>query len=280
MTDKATGSTAEIATANVKQKSKGFSPVWVIPIVAALLGGWMVYQNLLDEKLSVTVIFKNAGGLEEGKTLVKYRDIVVGKVTSVNIIKGLGDIEVVLQFDDVDPEDITESTRFWVVKPRIGVEGISGLDTVLSGAYIEVDPSLQGEPATEFVGLEEPGILQLGNPGTRYNLRAYSLGSVARGSPVKYRDVNVGQVSRYELAKDNSSVEIEVFIQAPYDKLITKSTRFWNISGLEVNAGATGFELKMASVATLIGGGIAFTNDGEPTVAQAPAHSVFTLYGY
>jgi len=278
MTDETTQSTTRVATANVKQKSKGFSPVWVIPIVAALLGGWMVFQNLLEEKLTVTVKFKDAGGLVKDKTLVKYRDIVVGKVTDVHIEHGAGDINVVLQFDDVDPEAITESTRFWVVKPRVGLGGVTGLDTLLSGSYIEVDPDLKGEPATEFIGLDEPGIHQLGNPGTRYNLQAYRLGSVGRGAPVKYRDINVGQVSRYELAEDNSTVEIEIFIRAPYDKLVKKDTRFWNISGLEVDAGAEGFALKMASVATLIAGGIAFNNNDESTAAQAPAHSVFTLY--
>ena len=278
MTDEATRSTAEIATASVKHKSRGISVVWVIPVIAALIGGWMVFQNLLDEKLNVTVKFKDAAGIEAGKTLVKFRDVVVGKVISVEITGGAGDIEVQLQFDDVEPEKITETTRFWVVKPRVGLEGVTGLDTLLSGAYIEVDPSLQGQPATEFIGLEEPGIHQLGNPGTKYKLKTYKLGSVGRGAPVKYRDVNVGKVSRYRLAEDSSSVEIEVFIRAPYDKLVNKDTRFWNISGLEVVAGASGLELRMASVATLIGGGIAFDNNAESTAAPAPANSVFSLY--
>ncbi|MGB5326736.1 MAG: MlaD family protein [Gammaproteobacteria bacterium] len=278
MTDETTRSTAEIATADVKRKSKGISVVWVIPVIAALIGGWMVFQNLLEEKPVVTVTFKNAAGLVAGKTLVKYRDIVVGKVTEMKFTKGLGEIEVVLQFDDVDAKEITAKTRFWVVKPRVGLGGVAGLDTLLSGAYIEVDPSLEGGPATTFTGLEEPGLHQLGNPGTRYNLQAYRLGSVSRGSPVRYRDLDVGLVSRHGLAEDNSAVEIEVFIRAPYDKLVTKDTRFWNISGLEIDAGATGFELKLASVATLIGGGIAFSNGGESTAAQAPPNSVFNLY--
>jgi len=280
MADEVTQSTAGIAAANVKHKSKGFSAVWVIPVIAALIGGWMVFQHLFEEKLVVSVTFKNAAGIVAGKTLVKYRDIVVGKVTEVKFTKGLGDLEVLIQFnDDVDAEEITDKTRFWVVKPRVGLEGVSGLDTLLSGAYVEVDPAGTGQPATQFVGMEETGIHQLGNPGTRFTLQAQKLGSLGRGSPIKYRGVDVGQVLRYHLAKDNATVEIEVFIRDPYDKLVTKATRFWNISGLDINAGATGFELKMASVVTLIAGGIEFANSNmSTTVAKAPANSVFTLY--
>ena len=243
--------------------------VWVIPVIAALIGGWMVFQNLLDEKLNVTVKFKDAAGIEAGKTLVKFRDVVVGKVISVEITGGAGDIEVQLQFDDVEPEKITETTRFWVVKPRVGLEGVTGLDTLLSGAYIEVDPSLQGQPATEFIGLEEPGIHQLGNPGTKYKLKTYKLGSVGRGAPVKYRDVNVGKVSRYRLAEDSSSVEIEVFIRAPYDKLVNKDTRFWHMSGAA--AAARIFEILETPPPIT-------TNDRPSTAAPAPANSVFSLY--
>ena len=279
MTDQPTQPGAEIATANVKQKSKGFSVVWVIPVIAALIGGWMVFQTLLEERPVVTVRFKNAAGIEAGKTLAKFRDIVIGKVTEVKFAKGLTDIDVVLEFEDVvDQADITDTTRFWVVKPRVGLEGVSGLDTLLSGAYIDVDAAEGGQPTTEFVGLEEPGIYQLGNPGTKYKLKAARLGSVGRGAPVKYRGVNVGLVSRYQLDKDSSNVEIEVFIRAPHDKLVTKETRFWNTSGLEVNAGAEGFKLKMASIATLVGGGITFSNSAEPAAAQAPADSLFILY--
>jgi len=279
MADEVTQSTAGIAAANVKHKSKGFSAVWVIPVIAALIGGWMVFQHLLDENLVVSVTFKNAAGIVAGKTLVKYRDIEVGKVTEVNFTKGLGELEVVIQFnDDVAAEEITDKTRFWVVKPRVGLEGVTGLDTLLSGAYVEVDPAGTGQPATQFVGMEETGIHQLGNPGTRFTLQAQKLGSLGRGSPIKYRGVDVGQVLKHHLAKDNATVEIEVFIRDPYDKLVTKATRFWNISGLDINAGATGFELKMASVVTLISGGIEFANIDTSTAAKAPANSVFTLY--
>ena len=279
MTDQPTRPGAEVATANVKQKSKGFSAVWVIPIVAALVGGWMVFQTLLEEKPVATVTFKNAAGIEVGKTVVKYHDIVIGKVTDVKFTKGLGDIEVVMEFEsNIDVEDIRDTSRFWVVKPRIGLGGVSGLDTLLSGAYIEADPGEGGKPATRFVGLEQPGIYQLGNPGSIYTLRAKKLGSLGRDAPVKYRDVNVGLVSGYKLAEDNATVEIEIFIRDPYDKLVNKDTRFWNISGVAVDVNAEGIKVDMASVATLIAGGVAFSDNDSTTGTRAEAKSVFILH--
>ena len=278
MTDQPTQPGAEISTANVKQKSKAFSVVWVIPLVAALVGGWMVFQTLLDDKAKIAVTFKDAAGLEAGKTLVKLRDITVGKVTEVSFTKDLGVIRVVIEFDNIAPERVTDTTRFWVVKPRIGAGGVTGLGTLLSGAYIDADPGEGGKPATEFVGLEEPGNYQLGNPGTSYQLHATTLGSLSRGSPIKYRDVVVGQVTRYRLTEDAVNVDIEVFIRAPFDKLVNKDTRFWNISGLKLDVGAEGVKLKMASVATLIAGGIAFSANDSSSGTQAEAGSVFTLY--
>jgi len=278
MTDQPTQSGAEISTANVKQKSKGFSPVWVIPIVAALVGGWMVFQNLLEENAKIEVTFKSAAGIEAGKTLVKVRDIVVGKVTDVKFTSDLGVVKVSMEFEGISPTHITDKTRFWVIKPRIGAGGLSGMDTLLSGAYIDADPGEGGTPATEFVGLEEPGVYQLGNPGTKYRLEASTLGSLSRGSPIKYRDVAVGQVTRYRLSEDSVSVDIQIFVRAPYDKLVKKDTRFWNISGLDIEAGAEGFKLEIASIATLISGGIAFSTVDSSSGTQAEADSVFTLY--
>lgn len=279
MTDQPTQSDSAIATADVKHKSKGFSAIWVIPIVAAVIGGWMVFQNLLQEKPVVEVTFKNAAGIEAGKTLVKLRDITIGKVTKVEFAKDLGVIRVTLEFEGITADHVSEKTRFWIVKPRIGVGGVSGLDTLLSGAYIDADPPPEpGPPATQFVGLEEPGNYQSGNPGTSYTLKSTELGSLNRGSPIKYRDVKVGQVTRYRLADNNAAVDVEIFIQDPYDKLVRQDTRFWNISGVEIDVGSEGVKVDMESFATLVAGGVAFSNADASSDKQARAGSVFNLY--
>ncbi len=279
MIDKTTQSSSEVPEADVKHKSSRFSAVWIIPIVAAVVGGWMVFQSALEDKVIVEVEFKNATSIVAGKTVVKFRDIVLGKVTKVDFNADFSGINVTLEFlEEVEDEYFTDSMRFWVVKPRIGVGGISGLDTLLSGAYIEVDPGEGGKPATKFVALEEPGIYQLGNPGTRYVLKANHLGSLDRGTPIKFRDVDVGSVSGYKLAEDNSHVEVEVFIHAPYDKLVKPDSRFWNISGFSLTVNAEGAKLDMASIGSLIVGGIAFNAPDLSTGVQAKEKTVFTLY--
>lgn len=280
MTDEPTSSPAQVATANVKQKSSGFSPVWIIPIVAALIGGWMVFKSALDENTIIQVSFNDASGIVAGKTVVKFRDIDIGKVTAVDLSEDLSDIVLTLEFADIPAESFNEETRFWVVRPRVGLGGVTGLETLLSGAYIEVDPSgIKGTlPVTKFVGLEQPEIRQLGNPGTSYRLKAGSLGSLKRNSPVKYRDISVGLVTRYELAEDHGGIDIDIFIREPFDKLVKRDTRFWDISGLQVEAGAQGVKLSMDSVTTLIGGGIAFANSESTMAPQAEPDTVFTLH--
>ena len=278
MTDKTVQPFSEMPEADVKHKSSRFSAVWIIPVVAAVIGGWMVFQNALQDKVIIEVEFKNASSIEAGKTLVKLRDIVLGKVIKVEFNKNFSGITATLEFNGVKPDRFTDTMRFWVVKPRIGIGGVSGLDTILSGAYIEVDPGEAGKPASTFVALEEPGNYQLGNPGSSYILNTDKLGSLGRGTPVKFRDVDVGSVLNYKLAEDNSHVEIEVFIHAPYDKLVEPQTRFWNISGFSLAVGAQGVQLDMASVASLIIGGIEFSSDGLSTGVQAKEKTAFTLY--
>jgi len=279
MSEQSTPASAELSTANVKQKSRKVSPVWFIPIIAAIIGGWMVFQKALEEKLVVEVTFKNASGIEAGKTVVKLRNITLGKVTKVDFTKDLTSITVTIEFKNIKTDRFTDTMRFWVVKPRIGVGGVTGLETLLSGAYIEIDPGEGGKSTREFVGLEEPGNYQLGNPGTSYTLESDKLGSLQRGSPVKFRDIAVGEVLHHHLAKDNDNVEIEIFVHAPYDKLIEPQTRFWTLSGFKVDIGAEGLKVNMESVATLMSGGVGFSTDKISTNPPSKEGDIFRLYG-
>jgi paraquat-inducible protein B len=279
MADNETELTSEIPDAELKKKSSGISAVWVIPIIAALIGGWLVFQNATEEKAIAEVTFKSASGLEAGKTIVKLRNIKVGEVKDVKFSDDLSEVVVVMEFEGVQQDRLTDTTRFWVVKPRVGLEGVSGLETLLSGAYIEVDPGEGGQPTTQFTGLEEPDIYQLGNPGTRYTLITNELGSISIGSPVKFRDIEVGTVTRYKLVEDHSHVEVEIFVRAPHDKYVKQKTRFWNVSGVDIKIGAEGVELGLDSMASLLAGGVAFSteNDSE-AVPQATEKTAFKLY--
>ena len=279
MTDEETSPAPDIPAATTKVKSRRISVVWVIPVIAALIGAWLVFGSATEKKAFAEITFENASGLEAKKTAVKLRNVKIGTVKDVRFSSDLSKVVVRIELTGIEQKRLTDTTRFWVVKPRVGIGGISGLDTLLSGAYIEMDPGSGGEAATTFAGLEEPQNYQLGNPGTTYVLTSQKLGSLSMGSPVKYRGIQVGKVIRYKLSDDHNRVEIEIFIHSPHDRYVKKDTRFWNISGFDAQVGAKGIKLDMDSVASLIAGGIMFSNNGPASVDdQAPQGTLFNLY--
>ncbi|RDH82632.1 MAG: hypothetical protein DIZ80_10140 [endosymbiont of Galathealinum brachiosum] len=268
-----------IPKSNSTTKDSFISPIWVIPIIAALIGGWLVFKGAIKENVFVEVSFKSASGLEAGKTPVKLRNVKVGELTEVKFSEDLSEVIVVMELTGMSSDHLTDTTQFWVVRPRIGVEGVSGLDTLLSGAFIEIDPGEGGVPVKIFKGLEEPQIYQLGNPGTKYILKSEKLGSLNRGSSIKYRGITVGSVTSYKLIEDHSAVEIEIFIEAPHDKYVTRYSRFWNASGMNFELGSKGFEFDMESVSTLVAGGIAFSNGkARADTPQSVENKIFKLH--
>jgi paraquat-inducible protein B len=275
--------TNHIPQAKSVAKSHSISPIWVIPIIALFIGAWLVFQSSTEKKFNAEVTFKSAAGLEAGKTAVKLRNVKIGELTDVKFTEDLSEVVVVMELTGVSSEMLTDTTRFWVVKPRIGVGGVSGLDTLLSGAYIEIDPGKGGTPKNKFTGLEEPQLYQLGNPGTKYKLKSHKLGSLNRGSPIKYRGITVGSITRYKLIEDHSYVEIDIFINSPHDKYVTQHSRFWNTSGASMELDAKGFDFRMESIGSLISGGIAYTNAYIPAADKEELHlakagQLFTLY--
>lgn len=270
---------AAIPKAASSSNGFSFSPVWVIPIIAAFIGGWLVFKSAVEENVFVDVSFKSASGLEAGKTPVKLRNVKIGEVTEVRFTEDLSEVEVEIELTGVSLDQLTDTTRFWVIRPRIGIEGVSGLDTLLSGAFIEIDPGEGGAPQTIFKGLEEPQIYQLGNPGTTYTLNSDTLGSISRGSSIKYRGITVGSVTKYKLTDDHGHVQIEIFIQSPHDEVVTKQTRFWNTSGVNLKLNSKGFDFQMESISSLVVGGIAFTNEyASENLVPAENNNLFTLH--
>jgi paraquat-inducible protein B len=255
------------------EKRRRISLVWLIPLVAGAIALWLRYTTLQEKGPTITVVFDNAEGLEAGKTRIKYLNVDVGMVERVSLNDDLSHIVVTASLDRSMAEHLTAGARFWIVRPRVGFGGVSGLGTLLSGAYVEFDPGA-GAPKTDFVGLAEPPPITSRVPGTRFVLRTNKLGSIGRGAPVYYRDLAVGRVLGYELAKDERELIVNVFVDAPNDRLVRSSSRFWNASGLDVSLGADGVEIAMESIESLLAGGIAFdTPDidqpGEPAAAEA-----------
>jgi paraquat-inducible protein B len=266
-----------VPEAEVK-RSRGISIVWLVPLVAAVIGIWLAYTTLQERGPTITITFDNAEGLEAGKTKVKYKDVEVGTVENVRISDDLRHIVVTAEMVKEAESYMTEGTRFWVVSPRLGAGGVSGLGTLLSGVYIGVDPK-PGAAASEFVGLAEPPLITSDTPGRHYMLRATTRGSISRGSSVYFRGIEVGQVVDYALADDNQSLDIEVFIRAPHDQLVQDDSRFWNASGIRISMSANGVQVATESVQSLLAGGIAFDTPMSATPGKpSPENTVFSLY--
>jgi len=246
-----------LPAAAVEEKS-GWSVVWLIPLVAVVIGGWLAYKALTEKGPEITIVFSSAQGLEAGKTKVKYKDVEVGKVTSVAFNEDLSKVVVTAELHPTMRDHLREGTRFWVVTARLAAGEVSGLGTLLSGAYIAMDPARSGKPRRHFQGLDKAPVITGDVPGTRFELEAESLGSVEVGSPVYYRKIRVGQVEEYELEKDGSGILFKIFIKSPYDQLVRENTRFWNASGIDVRMDAEGFRLRTESLVSVLIGGIAF----------------------
>lgn len=268
-----------ISEAVVDAEKKGFPVVWLLPLVAVLVGGWLIFKTISERGPEIVISFKTADGIEAGKTKIKYRDVTIGTVDNVTFTEDLSDVLVTTTMEAGADRYLTENTRFWVVRPRFGAREVSGLGTLLSGAYIAMEPSEQGPHRKQFVGLERPPVLLADKQGTSYRLHTKKLGSLSIGSPVYFRQFDVGEVTEYQLSDDHSQVEIGVFIESPHDQHIQEGTTFWKAGGISLSMGADGVKLEMESLVSVISGGIAFETLPELADSpRAPADTVFALY--
>jgi paraquat-inducible protein B len=255
------------------------SLIWLIPIVAALVGVALVARILIERGPEIVLTFKTAEGLEAGKTAVKYKDVQIGIVDSLRLTTDLSHVRVTVKLNKDAAAFTAKDTRYWVVRPRLDTSGISGLGTLLSGAYIGADAGIAEQGATEFAGLEVPPIVTRSASGRQYLLRANNIGSLDIGSPVYFRRIKVGQVAAYELDADGRGVTLRVFINAPYEKFVGANTRFWHASGLDMQINASGMTLRTQSLATILLGGIAFGSPDEDSGAASPQDASFALAG-
>jgi paraquat-inducible protein B len=238
--------------------------VWLIPIVAGAIGAYLAYDAISSRGPTITIAFETANGLTAGKTKVRYRNVDVGTVDSIAISDDLAHVLVTCSMDKSANPYLNEHSRFWVVRPRIGAGGISGLGTLVSGAYIAHSPGgKEGKRTRQFTGLESPPIERADAPGLKLVLHTDELRGLNVGSPVLHRQENVGAVERHQLAADGKSVEIDVYVQPEYRSLVGSNSRFWNASGVEVKAGIGGVDIQTESLAALLAGGIAFDTPGK-----------------
>jgi len=254
--------------------------VWLIPIVAAVIGGTLAVKSYLEKGPTITITFKTGEGLEAGKTTIKYKDVEVGTVTDIAIARDLRNVVVTAELKKQTRPYLVEDTRFWVVKPRISGGSVTGLGTLMGGSYIGIDVGKSKNPRRDFTGLEMPPVVTMDVPGTQFLLHSPDLGSLDVGSPLYFRRIQVGQVVSYELEKGETGVTFKVFIAAPYDKFVKANTRFWHASGIDLTVDANGLKVNTQSLVSILMGGIAFQSLDEKENAPPPApNTVFTLYG-
>lgn len=256
----------------------GPSLVWLIPILTALVGAWLIVHTITDRGPLVTITFRTADGIEVNKTRIKYKSLDIGLVESVRFSPDFSRVEVRARLGQQAAHFLRRDTRFWVVRPTLSLRGISGLGTLLSGAYIEIEPG-QGAPQALFVGLESPPVVNADEAGKQITLITRRLGSLDRGSPIHYQGIVAGEVLGYKMANDYRSVLVHAFVKPPFDRLVRSNTRFWASSGLDVSAGPDGLRVKTESLQALLFGGIAFdTPDPQDAGLEDVTGLVFTLH--
>lgn len=270
----------DVPSAVARPKRKA-SPqlVWLIPIVAVLIGGWLAVKTILDKGPTVTITFKTAEGLEAGKTKVKYKNVDIGEVRALVLSEDHSQIIVTVEFAKQAENFLVDDTRLWVVRPRAGGGQISGLGTLFSGAYIGLDIGHSSTKKREFTGLEIPPIVTGDDPGRQFVLRSDDLGSVDVGTSLFFRHTQVGTVVAHELDQDGKGVTVKFFVNAPYDQYVNANTRFWDAGGIDMTMDASGVKVNTQSVLSILIGGVAFESPaGSGALPEADPDTVFHMY--
>ena len=263
----------------VLREGRGISLIWVIPLVAIVIAGWIAFRAISEQGPLVTIEFESAEGLEAGTTKVAYKDLQVGRVKEITLADDLSHVIVSAELVPGAENYLTENTRFWVVRPLITAGRITGLATLVSGAYVAIDPVREGEPQDHFVGLETPPVVTTSEAGRVFSLRSTELGSIDVGTPIYYRQLQVGEVAAFEMDPSGQFITTQVFIRDPYDARVMSNTRFWNASGIDITIDSEGVRVQSASVVSMLIGGIEFdaVDPTDPGV-DVEEHTEFVLF--
>jgi len=253
--------------------------VWIIPIVAALIGLSLAVKSYMDRGETITITFKTGEGMEAGKTKLKYKDVQIGEVKGLAIAKDRSHVVVTAELSKDARGLLVKDTRFWVVRARISGGNISGLGTLIGGSYIGVDAGTSTESQDEFIGLETPPAVSLDVPGRQFVLHAADVGSLDTSSPIFFRRMQVGQVIATELDRDGKGVTIKAFIRAPFDQYVKTNSIFWHASGIDLTLNTSGVKINTESMVSILLGGISFQTPQDRLEApSAASNNVFTLF--
>lgn len=252
--------------------------VWIIPLVAALIGLFLAARTYYEQGPTITIHFKTGEGLEPGKTRIKFKDVDVGQVTGVALDEDGAHVIATARMAREAARLLVDDTRFWVVSAKVSGNAVSGLDTLLSGAYVGMDAGKSAERREHFTGLDTAPVITFDVPGRYFLLQAETLGSLGVGTPVYFRRIQAGQVTGFKLDENGRQLDIQVFIKAPYDRFVTTDSRFWNASGVDVKLSADGVQVNTESLATILAGGLAFQTPEGANDEPAPKDHRFRVF--
>ncbi|WP_100655618.1 intermembrane transport protein PqiB [Alteromonas flava] len=265
-------------SAAVKPAAK-FSKVWFIPLIALLIGVWMVFHQWANQGPLITIALDSAAGIEVNKTPIKARDLDVGMVKKIDLKPDLDGVIITARMDKSVADLLTTDTEFWVVSPRVSFSGVSGLNTLLSGSYIAMEPAENGQSRTDFIGLSRPPVTPPGTPGLHVTLNSADEFAFKEGDPIIYKGFKVGEFEDTFFNVEERVVYYNAFIEAPYHKLITENTRFWNVSGVRFNLSSTGVSVETGSLETLLTNGVTFgIPPGVAAGEQITSRAYFDIY--
>jgi len=263
--------------ARIRRRRWSFPVIWLVPLAAAIVAGYLVYGRLQELGPTITIKFKEADGVKTGQTEIRYRGVRIGEVTEIELSEDGEHVLVTARLRRSAASIARDGSVFWIVRPEVGPASITGLSTVFTGPYIQVLPG-RGKPKSEFVGLDRPPPA-LERKGLKIILTTTDLGSVRPGSPVYYRGIQVGSVTDTELSRDATTVQIHVFISQRYGRLVRVGSKFWRVSGVDVNISLfKGVEINLESLRSLITGGIAFATPNDPNDPPARDGTIFVLH--
>lgn len=269
---------AEVPTAGVHSRRR-IPLVWIVPILTGLIAAWLAWDTYSQRGPTITIAFDTAAGLTAGQSQLKYRNVVMGTVKTITVAPDLSKVLVTVETVREAEELLTDKTIFWVVKPQLFAGNVTGLDTLLSGSYIGMRPTTEkGKPQRSFVGNRDPPVLQASAKGTTFKLETKRLGSISLGSPLFFRDLEVGTVLGWDIGDLANDVVIHAFVRDPFDKYVHEDSSFWNASGMQVKLTSGGLDVQFESLRALLLGGIAFDTPTYPKSPIAASHFRFPLY--
>ncbi|WP_374267588.1 intermembrane transport protein PqiB [Zoogloea sp.] len=270
---------APLPTAHVEAPHRFRIPlVWIIPLVALLIGLFLAARSYYEQGPTITIAFKTGEGLEPGKTRIKYKDVEVGQISAVALSDDGTHVVATALMAREAARLLKDDTRFWVVSARVSGSSVSGLGTLLSGAYVGLDVGKSDEDRRDFVALDAAPAVTFDVPGQSFVLQAETLGSIAAGTPIYFRRIEAGQVTGFKLDETGKRLDVQIFIKSPYDRFVTTNSRFWNAGGVDVKIGADGVQVNTESFAAIMAGGIAFQTPDDGPDQPAPRGQAFRLF--